>query len=216
MANKLVFLGPPGVGKGTQAKKLAAAKHIPHISTGDILRSEAEAGSSLGLKAKGYMVKGELVPDQLVVEMIARRLAKPDAKNGFLLDGFPRTIGQATALEARLTEQGEKIDKVIYFSAPDDLLVSRLSGRRACSKCNSGYHVETMPPAKSGVCDRCDGELVQREDDKPATIVRRLDVYKKQTAELITHYQQAGLLVEIDSTGAVDEIAKAVAKSLEK
>ena len=216
MANKLIFLGPPGVGKGTQAKKLAAAKSIPHISTGDILRSEVEGGTSLGLKAKGYMQKGELVPDQLVVEMIAQRLTKPDARNGFLLDGFPRTIGQATALEERLTEQGEKIDKVLYFSAPDDVLVSRLSGRRTCPKCNSGYHVETMPSAKSGICDRCGEELVQREDDKPATITRRLDVYKKQTAELIAHYRQDGLLVEIDSTGSVDEIANAVAESLEK
>jgi len=216
MANKLIFLGPPGVGKGTQAKKLAAARSIPHISTGDILRSEVEDGTPLGLQAKGYMVKGELVPDKLVVEMIAKRLAKPDAVNGFLLDGFPRTMGQAAALEQRLAEQGKQIDKVIYFSAPDDVLVSRLSGRRTCPKCNGGYHIETMPPAKSGICDRCGTELVQREDDKPATIERRLDVYKKQTAELIEHYRQAGVLAEVDSTGTVDEIADAVEKSLEK
>ena len=220
MALRLIFLGPPGVGKGTQAKRLAAARSIPHVSTGDILRAEVGAGSELGAKAKEYMDRGELEPDDLVVAMVAHRLAQPDCGNGYLLDGFPRTMGQATALEAKLAEHGETIDQVLYFSAPDDVLVKRLSGRRVCPDCNANYHLETMPPRNDGVCDKCGGKLIQREDDMPETVRNRLDVYRAQTRELIDHYDatgsaQAGLLTEIDSTGTVDEIADAVARSLE-
>lgn len=214
MSWRVIFLGPPGVGKGTQAKRLAAADSIPHISTGDILRAEVEARSELGTQARACMDKGELVPDELVVAMVARRLAQPDCGRGYLLDGFPRTMAQAAALEAKLAERNETIDKVLYFRAPDDVLIRRLSGRRTCPRCSAGFHVETMPPKTPGICDKCGGELIQRDDDKPETIKNRLAVYTAQTAELIDYYNAAGSLVEIDSTGTVAEIADAVARSL--
>jgi adenylate kinase len=211
---KIIFLGPPGVGKGTQAKQAASANGVPHISTGDILRGEVEAGSDLGSQAKAHMDSGGLVPDDLVVAMVAQRLARPDCANGYLLDGFPRTMAQATALEAKLAERNESIDKVLYFSAPDDVLVRRLSGRRTCPECKAGFHVDAMPPKADGVCDQCGAELIQRDDDQPETIKNRLEVYKAQTAELIDYYQNAGCLVEVDSVGTVDEIAGAVARAL--
>jgi len=220
MGLRLILLGPPGVGKGTQAKRLAAARSIPHISTGDILRAQVEAGSALGAKEKKYMDRGELVPDDLVVAMVADRLAQPDCADGYLLDGFPRTMGQAAALEARLAERGETIDRVLYFSAPDEVLVKRLAGRRVCPNCRANYHVETMPPRNDAVCDKCGAALVQREDDMPDTVRNRLAVYRAQTRALIDHYARDGqgkdgLLTEIDSTGTVGEIADAVARSLE-
>ena len=215
MALRFIFLGPPGVGKGTQAKQLAAAQRLPHISTGDILRAEVAARSPLGLEAKKHMDSGALVPDDLVVAMVARRLAQPDCKAGYLLDGFPRTMAQALAFEKTLAARGEQITKVLYFSAPDAVLIRRLSGRRGCPKCGANYHVETMPPKSPGVCDACQTKLVQRKDDQPKTIVNRLAVYKTQTQELIEHYEAAGLLVEIDSNRPVGEIAGAVARSLE-
>ena len=211
---RIIFLGPPGVGKGTQAKTLAAARKIPHISTGDILRTEVKAGTDLGQKAKAYMDAGELVPDDLVVAMVAQRLAQPDCASGYLLDGFPRTMAQATTLEAKLAERGETIGRVLYFSAPDAVLVRRLSGRRTCPACKAVFHVETLPPKADGVCDHCGAALIQRDDDKPEAIKNRLDVYTAQTAELIEHYSQTGHLVEIDSTGTVDEIATAAASAL--
>ena len=211
---KIIFLGPPGVGKGTQAKEAASAIGIPHISTGEILRGAVEAGSDLGNQAKAYMDKGELVPDELVVAMVAERLVEPDCTNGYLLDGFPRTIAQATALDAKLAERDEAIDKVLYFSAPDDVLIRRLSGRRSCPACRAGFHVEAMPPKTEGVCDECGTPLIQRDDDQPETIKNRLDVYAAQTASLIDYYQTAGSLVEIDSTGSVDGIAGDVALAL--
>jgi len=215
MGLRLVFLGPPGVGKGTQAKRLAAARALPHISTGDILRAEVAAGSELGRRAKAYMDRGELVPDDLVVAMVARRLAQDDCRDGFLLDGFPRTMAQAVALEKTLAGDGGPIDKVLYFSAPDDILIRRLSGRRTCPRCGANYHVDTLPPKTDGRCDRCGADLVQRDDDRPDTVRNRLDVYRAQTQELIDHYRAAGLLVEIPSSGTVEEIAAAVAASLE-
>jgi len=211
---KIIFLGPPGVGKGTQAAQAAAAQGIPHISTGEILRAEVEAGSDLGGRAKAYMDRGELVPDDLVVAMVAQRLAQPDCASGYLLDGFPRTMAQAAALEAKLAERNEAVDTVLYFSAPDDVLIRRLSGRRACPACKAGFHVEAMPPKTEGICDKCGTELIQRDDDKPETIQNRLEVYAAQTAELIDHYRQAGSLVEIDSAGKVGEIAGTVNKAL--
>lgn len=214
MGLRLIFLGPPGVGKGTQAKRLAAREKIPHISTGDILRSEVAAGTPLGRQAKEHMDNGGLVPDELVVAMVVQRLAQPDGNQGYLLDGFPRTIGQATALGAQLAQRHETIDKVLYFSAPDDVLIRRLSGRRNCPKCSANFHVDSLPPKKTGVCDQCNTPLIQREDDKPDTIRRRLEVYKQQTSELIAYYRSADALVEVDSTGSVDEIAEATANSL--
>lgn len=211
---KIIFLGPPGVGKGTQAKEAASAIGVPHISTGEILRGAVEAGSDLGKQAKTHMDKGGLVPDNLVVAMVAQRLVEPDCANGYLLDGFPRTIAQAAALDAKLAERDETIDKVLYFSAPDDVLVRRLSGRRSCPECKAGFHIEAMPPKAEGVCDECGTQLIQRDDDQPETIKNRLDVYTAQTAALIDYYQRAGCLVEIDSAGAVDEIAGAVAQAL--
>ncbi|MFH1731087.1 MAG: adenylate kinase [Planctomycetota bacterium] len=211
---KIIFLGPPGVGKGTQAKEAASANGVPHISTGDILRAEVDAGSDLGAQAKAYMDKGELVPDDLVVEMVARRLAQPGCSRGYLLDGFPRTMAQATALETKLAERGETIDRVLYFSAPDEILVRRLSGRRTCPNCKAGFHVETMPPKTENICDNCGADLIQRDDDKPETVRNRLEVYAARTAELIDYYENAGSLTEIDSTGTVDEIARTVAQAL--
>ena len=211
---KLIFLGPPGAGKGTQAERLAAARGIPHISTGEILRAEVTSASELGATAKKYMDKGDLVPDDLVVAMVARRLARPDCSGGYLLDGFPRTMAQAAALEQSLAEQNDGVDKVLYFAAPDRVLVRRLAGRRACAACGANYHAETMRPKTEGVCDKCAGELIQRDDDKPETIQNRLDVYKAQTKELVDHYRLAGTLVEVDSTGTVGEIADAVGRLL--
>ncbi len=211
---KIIFLGPPGVGKGTQAKEAASAIEIPHISTGEILRGAVQAGSDLGTQAKTYMDKGELVPDELVVAMVAQRLVEPDCTNGYLLDGFPRTIAQATALDAKLAERNETIDKVLYFSAPDDVLIRRLSGRRSCPKCQAGFHIEAMPPKTEGICDECGAQLIQRDDDQPETIKNRLEVYTAQTAALIDYYQTTGSLVEVNSTGPVDEIAGDVAQAL--
>jgi adenylate kinase len=215
MALRVIFLGPPGVGKGTQAKILAEARGIPHISTGDIFRAEVGAGTELGTEAKGYMDRGELVPDELVVRMVAARLDHDDCKDGYLLDGFPRTMPQATALGEVLEQRGESLDRVLYFSAPDAVLVRRLSGRRTCPECGAGYHVEHMPPKVEGICDQCGAKLIQRKDDQPETIQNRLDVYKAQTQELIDYYQATGLLTEIDSTGSVDAIASNVAAAVE-
>ncbi len=212
---RLIFLGPPGVGKGTQAKRLAADKGIPHISTGDILRTEVEAHSELGNRAKQYMDDGKLVPDDLVVDMVAKRLVQPDCNRGYLLDGFPRNTAQAAALEGKLAQSANQTDKVLYFSAPDEILIKRLSGRRVCPACGANYHLETMPPKTPGVCDKCGTELIQRPDDSPQTIKNRLEVYKAQTHQLTQQYASAELLVNVDSTGTVDEIADAVARCLE-
>ncbi|MFO7897852.1 MAG: adenylate kinase [Planctomycetota bacterium] len=216
MGLRLVFLGPPGVGKGTQAVRLAAHRGIPHISTGDILRAEVSRGTDLGRQARGYMDAGELVPDDLVVAMVARRLEQDDCRAGYLLDGFPRTMGQATAFEEQMGDGGAGVDQVLYFTAPDAVLIERLGGRRLCPNCQAVYHVQTMPPKDDNVCDRCGTELIQREDDRPEAIKQRLAVYRAETEELIEHYRRAGLLVEIDGSGPVDQVAGAVRRAVDE
>jgi adenylate kinase len=191
----LIFLGAPGAGKGTLATLLSKDFAIPQISTGDLFRAAVKEGSSLGKKVKGIMDKGELVPDSLTVELVRERLAKPDAQEGYILDGFPRTIAQADALA-----EIQKIDTVINFSISDDMVIRRLSGRRVCRSCGAIYHIENMPPKVEGTCDRCGGELYIRDDDKIESIKNRLKVYKEQTEPLIAYYSDKGLLREIDSS----------------
>jgi adenylate kinase len=212
----LVFLGPPGAGKGTQAKTVSADFSLPHISTGDILRENVAAGTELGAKAKGYMDSGALVPDDLVVSMVAERLTRDDCANGFILDGFPRTTAQAEALAANLDESGRKLDGVLYFKVDDEKVVGRLSGRRMCRGCGAGYHLEYMPPAAEGVCDKCGGELYQRDDDKAETVRARLKVYYAQTAELIDYYRERGLLKEVDASLSPEAVCDGVKAVLEE
>ena len=199
----LIFLGPPGVGKGTIAKDIVKEKGIPQISTGDLLRAAVKEGSELGIKAKEYMDAGKLVPDELVIELLKNRISQDDCKNGFILDGFPRTIIQAKALEGEV-----KIDKVLNFKALDETIIQRLSGRRTCKKCNAIYHIENIPPKKEGICDKCNGELFQRDDDKPEAIKKRLEVYQEQTEPLIEHYNKKGILVDIETEQPIPEIVK--------
>ena len=210
---KLVLLGPPGAGKGTQAESLASEHSVPHISTGDILREAVREGTELGRKAKGYMDGGELVPDDLVVAMVAGRLGEPDCAGGWLLDGFPRSVGQADALDARL---GDEPYVVVYFDAPEDAVVERLSGRRVCSDCGHNYNTRFSPPKKDGVCDDCGGKLSQREDDAPETVRARLRTYEEQTASLIERYEGAGRLVRVNGSGSPDEVADRIREALKE
>jgi len=202
----LILLGPPGVGKGTQAKLLIDRFGIPQISTGDILRAAVKELTPMGIKAKGYMDSGALVPDAVVIGIVEERLAQDDCKPGFILDGFPRTVPQADALKQVLAGLDRSIDYVVSLSVEKDELVKRLTGRRACSKCGAGYHVDYAPSKVAGVCDACGGELFQREDDKEATILNRLAVYEEQTAPLITYYGAAGLLRSVNGLGTVEGI----------
>lgn len=210
---KLVLLGPPGAGKGTQAESLARKYSVPHISTGDILREAVREGTELGRKAKGYMDRGELVPDDLVVAMVAGRLGEPDCAGGWILDGFPRSVGQAEALDARL---GDEPYVVAYFDAPEDAVIERLSGRRVCSKCKRNYNARFSPPKNDGVCDGCGGELFQREDDRPETVRARLRTYEEQTASLTDRYESAGKLVRVDGSGRPDVVAQRIGEVLEE
>ncbi|PLX45390.1 MAG: adenylate kinase [Deltaproteobacteria bacterium] len=203
---RLILLGGPGAGKGTQAQKLVEKYGIPQISTGDMLRAALREGTELGLEAKKFMDAGKLVPDEVVVGLIEERIKADDCKDGFMLDGFPRTVGQADALKSVLDKMGIKIDHVISIEVPSEELVARLTGRRACRGCSSGYHVMFDPPKVEGVCDDCGGELYQRDDDNEATIRSRLNVYDEQTAPLIDYYKSAGLLRPIEGTGSIDEI----------
>lgn len=203
---RLVMLGPPGAGKGTQAKRLAERLSLPHVSTGDILRDAANAGTPLGLEAKRYMNDGRLVPDSVIVGLVEERLARPDAARGFILDGFPRTVGQAEALDAMLARHGTPLDAVVQIAVPREELVRRLAGRRVCAACGTMYHVSLGPPRRDGRCDSCDGELVQRDDDREETITRRMEVYERETAPLVARYRAAGLLREVSGTGARDEV----------
>ena len=211
----IVLLGPPGSGKGTQAAYLKQHLEIPHIATGDILREAVKNSLPLGLKAQEYMKQGILVPDKHIIELIAHRLAESDCQKGFILDGFPRSEAQAKALDQTLAEKGWTISKVINFTAPKQLLIERLSGRRTCKKCGANYHIKYTPPKKMNVCDLCDNELYQREDDKPETINRRLEVYQEQTAPLINYYRDR--LTHIPGDHPKEEISQMIlAKSNDK
>lgn len=203
---KIIMLGAPGAGKGTQAKKIAEKYAIPHISTGDIFRANLKAGTELGMKAKEYMDQGLLVPDELTCDLVVDRISQADAKNGYVLDGFPRTIPQAEALTNALNARGEAVDYAIDVEVPDDNIVNRMGGRRACLKCGATYHITFNPPKKEGCCDACGGELVLRDDDKPETVQKRLDVYHAQTQPLIEYYSAAGKLKTVDGTQEIGKV----------
>jgi len=207
---RLIFLGPPGSGKGTQAAKLIDKVKTAHISTGDILRENVSKGTDLGLQAKGYMDSGKLVPDDLIVEMMKKRLASEDCKKGFILDGFPRTVSQAESLEKMLQQLGIRLDAVVLFNVSDEVVVERLSGRRGCSSCGAIYHVRFNPSGKGSSCQNCGGELFQREDDREEVIRKRLDVYHQQTSPLIGFYRGRGILVEVDAGKSSDEVLKTI------
>ena len=211
---KLTVLGAPGAGKGTQAKKIADRYQIPHISTGDIFRANIKEGTELGRKAKSYMDQGLLVPDELTLELIMDRFQNPDCANGYVLDGFPRTIPQAEALTAALEKNGDSIDYAINVEVPDENIITRMSGRRACLACGATYHVVYAPTKEEGVCDRCGEKLVLRDDDKPETVKKRLDVYHSQTQPLIDYYTKQGKLAEVDGTQSVDAVFDAIVKIL--
>ena len=211
---KIIMLGAPGAGKGTQAKKIAGRYKIPHISTGDIFRANIKSNTQLGKKAKEYIDKGLLVPDELVVDLVVDRLAQDDAKNGYILDGFPRTIPQAEALTRALAEKNEEIDYAINIEVADEAIINRMVGRRACLACGGTYHTQFNPTKVDGVCDACGGELILRDDDKPETVKKRLEVYHKQTKPLIDYYTKAGKIVEIDGTLEMAEVFDAIIEIL--
>ena len=206
LSMKIIMLGAPGAGKGTQAQMIADKFNIPHISTGDIFRANIKNGTELGKKAKEFMDKGLLVPDELTVQLLLDRVANDDCKNGYVLDGFPRTIPQADVLDAELTKLGDKVDFAVNVDVPDENIVRRMSGRRACLKCGATYHIEHIPPKKEGICDKCGSELVQREDDKPETVQNRLSVYHEQTQPLIDYYDKKNILKTVDGTKDMQEV----------
>ena len=211
---KIIMLGAPGAGKGTQAKKIAEKYDIPHISTGDIFRANIKEGTELGRKAKTYMDQGLLVPDELVVDLVVDRVGKDDASRGYVLDGFPRTIPQAEALDKALEAIGEKMDYAINVEVPDENIIKRMSGRRACVSCGATYHLEHIPPKKDGLCDTCGAELILRDDDKPETVKKRLDIYHEQTQPLIEYYTKKDILAEVDGTKDMAEVFDAIVKVL--
>jgi len=212
---KIIMLGAPGAGKGTQAKKIAEKYGIPHISTGDIFRANIKNQTELGMKAKSYMDQGALVPDELTLELIMDRFTNDDCKNGYVLDGFPRTIPQAEALTKALSDKQDAVDYAINVDVPDEAIVTRMSGRRACLACGGTYHVVFNPTKVEGICDACGGELVLRADDKPETVQKRLDVYHEQTQPLIDYYQTQNILKEVDGTLPLDEVFQAIIAILE-
>lgn len=213
---KIIMLGAPGAGKGTQADMITKKYNVPHISTGDIFRANIKNGTELGKKAKSYMDQGLLVPDSLVVDLVIDRIHQDDCKEGYVLDGFPRTIPQAEALDAALAAENEEIDAAIDVEVPDDNIVNRMSGRRACLKCGATYHIVYNAPKTEGVCDNCGSELVQREDDKPETVLNRLSVYHKETQPLIDYYNQKGKVAEIDGTQDLNAVFADIEKVLNK
>lgn len=210
----LVLLGPPGSGKGTQAKKLVTEKRWPQLSTGDMLRAAIAKGTKLGLEARSFMDRGALVPDAVVIGLIQERIGEADCKNGFILDGFPRTIPQAQALDVMLSGQSHGVDRAVLFEIPDAELVRRLSGRRTCLKDGSMYHIETLRPKKEGQCDQCGSALVQRDDDKPDVIQKRLSVYHQQTAPLAAYYKQQNKLRSLDATAAPESVSAALSRAI--
>jgi adenylate kinase len=200
---RVIFLGPPGVGKGTQAEFISKKYNIPKLSTGDLLRESVDRQTSLGKEAKGFMERGDLVPDAVVIGLVEEKLAAPECQNGFLLDGFPRTVIQADELSALLQKKEAGLDRVVYFSIPKNEIVKRIGGRRSCPECKAVYHLESIPPKRDGVCDVCGKGLIQRTDDMPETIESRLAVYQEQTEPLINYYKHRSILSELDGSGAV-------------
>lgn len=211
---KIIMLGAPGAGKGTQAKKIAEKYNIPHISTGDIFRANIKNGTELGKKAKTFMDQGLLVPDDLVVDLVVDRVNQEDCTNGYVLDGFPRTIPQAEALTKALAEMGQKVDYAIDVDVPDENIVTRMSGRRACVGCGATYHLKYAPTKVEGICDTCGGELILRDDDKPETVQKRLNVYHEQTQPLIDYYNEAGILRTVDGTIDINDVFQAIVEIL--
>jgi adenylate kinase len=203
---RVVFLGPPGAGKGTQAEAVCKSLAVAHVSTGDILRKALADGAELGLKAKEYMDSGGLVPDDVVVELVADRLAADDMANGYVLDGFPRTISQAKSLDSALAETDDKLDVVVYFETSEDTIIHRLTGRRVCRECGAIYHVSSMKPKTEGACDKCGGELYQRDDDKLDTIKERVRVYNEATSDLIDYYRKEDILSKVSGDSGVEEL----------
>ena len=211
---RLIFLGPPGIGKGTQAASISLRKEINHISSGDLLRAAVDAKADTGLKAKKYIDNGLLVPDELVVEIVVRKVNSAECKNGFILDGFPRNLSQAKILDNILNKAGEKIDKVFYFTASEEIIIRRIAGRRICKSCGADYHEMFSPPTNNNVCDKCGAELYQREDDYPETISMRLQVYREQTEKVIDYYKVKGELIEINCNGEKAEIEQNILEGL--
>jgi len=212
---RMILLGPPGAGKGTQAKKISEKFGIPQISTGDILRDAVRKGTPLGLKARTFMEKGELVPDEVVIGIVEERLKEKDCARGWILDGFPRTVPQAEALDRILEKYGTPVDYVLNFEVDEEEVVKRLSGRRNCEKCNNVYNIYFSPPRTEGICDVCGGRLVQRSDDKEETVRQRLRVYREKTSPLIDYYSRRGKLFRINANGGVEEVEREIFKILE-
>ena len=211
---KIVLLGPPGAGKGTQAKSISNRYSIPHISTGDIFRKNISEGTPLGIEAKSYIDKGQLVPDEVTINMVKDRLTWEDCKNGYLLDGFPRTVAQAEALEGFLADRNEKLDTALSIEVPSSFILERMTGRRVCPSCGASYHVKFNPPTKAGVCDVCGSDIVQRKDDTEETVSERLEVYERQTQPLIDFYNNKNLLSTVDGTKAINEVFESICSIL--
>ena len=212
----VILLGPPGGGKGTQAERIVEKYGIPHIATGDILRAAGAKGTELGKKAKEYMDRGELVPDEIVIGIVKERLKQPDCEKGFLLDGFPRTIKQAEALDEMLKELGKKIDAVIYIDVPEEEVVKRIAYRRVCRNCGAVYNLIYSPPKEDNKCDKCGGELYQRDDDREEVVRQRFKVYMENTAPLIEYYERRGILYRVDGTKSIDEVWQQIDGILQK
>ena len=213
---KIIMLGAPGAGKGSQASRIANEYHLPHISTGDIFRANLKEETELGKQAKSFMDKGELVPDDITIAMLLNRIHEEDCKNGYILDGFPRTIPQAEALTEALAKEGEKIDLALDVEAPDDLIIKRMGGRRTCPNCSAIYHIETLKPKKEGICDLCGSELMQRKDDNEETVKNRLKIYHEMTEPLISYYKKENVLEEIDGTENLDKVFETVKEIIKK